>query len=120
MSQAQPHLTDDTLVVRCGRPPVDHPEVLHGRCLQYQEVFGFSVQCAVGVSLEELAFWCPNNRIGMTTVGEIRRLGYDVVVTPGTGHHATVVVPALWTVEDAASLVALFREVKNPSRRKAR
>jgi len=86
----------------------------------YEGWFGFSVQSADGIPLEELAAWCPNPKIGITTVGEIRALGYDVVVTPGRGHHATVAVVPDWSREDSVRLVLLFREETNPAPRRAR
>jgi hypothetical protein len=113
-------LPDEALVVRCGRPPFDDPTPLRERCMWYEGHFGFSVQCAEGVPLDELAKWCPNRRIGVTTIGEIRALGYDVVVTPGKGHHSTVEVAPDWTREDSDRLIGLFRETMNPSPRKPR
>jgi hypothetical protein len=112
-------LPDEAWVVRCGRPPFDDPTPLRERCVWYEGQFGFSVQCAARVPLEGLAAWCPNRKIGITTVGEIRALGYDAVVTPGKGHHATVAVTPDWTPEDSERLVGLFREETNPAPRKA-
>ena len=120
MATERERLRDEAMVVRCGRPPFDDPTPLRERCDWYESRFGFSVQCADGVPLEGLAAWCPNRKVGVTTVGAIRALGYDVVVTPGRGHHATVSVAPDWTREDSARLVGLFREVTNPSPRKAR
>jgi hypothetical protein len=120
MATGRERLSDEALVVRCGRPPYDDPTPLREKCIWYHGCFGFSVQCADGVPLEELAALCPNRRIGITTVGEIRLLGYDVVVTPGKGHHATVAVAQAWSQEDSKRLVSLFREEGNPAPRKAR
>jgi len=53
--------------------------------VHHEGVFGFSVQCADEVLLDRLAGWCPNKKLGVATVGEIRTLGYDVVVTSGKG-----------------------------------
>jgi hypothetical protein len=119
MASGQP-LQDGTLVVRCGQPPFDRPAPLCERCDQYEGVFGFSVQCAEQVAFEQLARWCPNNKVGVTTVGEIRALGYDVVVTPGMGHHATVVVPIGWDNDSSQELIRLFREEINPTPRESR
>jgi hypothetical protein len=83
-------------------------------------VYGFSVQCAAKIAFDQLAGWCPNNRVGVTTVGEIRALGYDVVVTAGQGYHATVVVPEGWDHGASEGLTRLFREEKNPTPRKPR
>ena len=46
-----------------------------------KEFFGFSVRCADGVSIDELAPSCPNLKIGVAAVHEIRVFGYDIVVT---------------------------------------
>lgn len=113
-------LSDQALVVRCGQPPFESPIPLHQRCDLHECFYGFSVQSADGISLEELASWCPNNKIGVTTVGEIRGLGYDVVMTAGIGHHATVVVPVDWEYGDSLVLVRLFREERNPNPRRKR
>jgi len=111
---------DHALVVRCGRPPFDDPIPLCERCVEHQGVYGFSVQCADAVPLDRLASLCPNKKVGVTTVGEIRVLGYDVVVTTGRGHHATVVVPIDWDYAASRGLVRLFREEVNPMPRQSR
>jgi hypothetical protein len=67
-------------------------------------VYGFSVQSREGVALEVLAAKCPNNRLGVTTVGTLRASGYDVEITRGYGFHATVVVPRDWSPEAARRL----------------
>jgi hypothetical protein len=120
MATPRDPLPDEALVVRCGRPRHDDATLLRERCVWHEGWFGFSVQCAHGIPLDELAAWCPNRKIGITTVGEIRALGYDVVVTPGKGHHATVAVAPDWTPEDSRRLVVLFREETNPAPRQAR
>ena len=108
-------LPDEALVVRGGRRP------LHEGCDEHPEgVYGFSVQCAAGVSLDDLASALPHGTIAVTTVGEIRSLGYDVVVTRGAGHHATVVVPRDFFPADAEGLARTFREGRNPRPRRPR
>ena len=113
-------LPDQALVVRCGRPPFDDPIPLWERCVHHEGVYGFSVQCADEVPLNRLAGWCPNKKVGIATVGEIRVLGYDVVVTRGRGYHATVVVPIDWDHAASQGLLRLFREELNPMPRKPR
>src|SRR5438093_6884509 len=55
-------------------------------------VTGASVECAEGMSVEELAAAIPHGHIGVTTVGAVRAAGGDVVRTSGRSpHHATVV-----------------------------
>jgi hypothetical protein len=61
----QERLPDDALVVRCGQPLIDPINFIRDKCAEHPEgFFGFSVQCAAGVTIEELAAWCPNNKIG--------------------------------------------------------
>lgn len=60
---------------------------------------------------------CFNKSVGYTTVGEIRRMGYEVRIASGTGRHATVVLPRSWTAEAAEGLPLLFRPARNPSPR---
>ncbi len=50
----------------------------------------------------------------MTTVGAVRSAGYDEVITPGKGHHATLVVPLVWDLGEALALALLFEERANP------
>lgn len=54
-------------------------------------VTGVSVECAVGLSVAEIAMAIPHGQIGMTTVRAVRQAGGDVVRTTGRSpHHATV------------------------------
>ena len=118
--EGRERLPDECLVVRCGQPPFDRPIPLHERCEEHEGVFGFSVQSATGLAFDRLAAWCPNRRVGLTTVGEIRALGYDVVTTSGKGYHATVVVPRRWDQQSAEQLARIFREEVNPMPRRKR
>lgn len=113
MSNDDP-LPDEALVVRCGEPPFAQNPLI-GACTEHEGVYGFSVQCAALVSFEQLASACRNNSVGRSSVGEIRQIGYDVVVTSGLGHHATVVVPIDWTAKAADGLTNLFQAAKNPA-----
>jgi hypothetical protein len=73
--------------------------------------YGFSVQTAPGVPVDELARGgrFPNRRISITTVQELRAAGVTVnFPTPGAGaHHGTVVVPsaAAWHLRGNQQLV---------------
>lgn len=113
-------LPDEAWVVRCGRPPFDHPKPLQERCDEHDGLYGFSVQSRGNLTLEVLAGWCQNNRIGVTTAGAIRALGYKVEVTRGKGFHATVVVPRDWTPEAARQLAESFEDRENPVARAER
>src|SRR5262249_35796343 len=54
-------------------------------------VTGVSVECALGVSVAELAAAIPHGQIGVTTVGAVRQAGGDVVRTTGRSpYHATL------------------------------
>jgi len=113
-------LPDDALVVRGGKPPFVNNPLDHGCDEHPAGVYGFSVQCAPGKTLGDLAGYLRNRRVGLTTVGEIRRMGYDVVRTAGFGNHATVVVPSDWDGAATEELAWLFQEAENPSPRRTR
>jgi hypothetical protein len=107
-------LADDALVVRCGLPPF-RGRPLFTACDDHPAgVYGFSVQSASGSTLKQLAAACRNSSVGITTVGQIREMGFDVAPTTGEGLHATVVVPKGWSRAEAERLSLLFEPVKNP------
>jgi hypothetical protein len=108
-------IPDQAVVVRCGLPPfLGRP--LHTACDAHPSgYYGFSVQAAVGLTVEQLAVECRNRSVGYTTAGEIRRMGYEVRETSGAGRHATVVVPRPWDLTAAGQLARLFHPAKNPS-----
>ena len=83
-------IPDEAMVVRGGR---NRPEDLRrGTRMHPSGATGVSVECAEGLSVEELATAIPHGQIGVTTVGAIRAAGGDVVRTSGRSpHHATVV-----------------------------
>ncbi|MDP1696378.1 MAG: RHS repeat-associated core domain-containing protein [Xanthomonadaceae bacterium] len=72
-------------------------------------VEGFSAQCNGGTCLAELGQFLRNRELGVTTVGEIRRIGGDVIPTPGFGHHVTV------TGVSGEGASPLFQIVTNPN-----
>jgi len=79
----------DALVVRGGR---NRPEdILRGTGTHPSGVTGISVESNSGVSLEQLASPIPHSQIGVTTVGEVRAAGGDVIRTSGKSpNHATL------------------------------
>lgn len=83
-------ISDDALVVRGGR---NQPEDLRrGTRTHPSGVTGISVECAEGLSVEELAAAIPHGRLGVTTVGAIRAAGGDVARTSGRSpNHATLI-----------------------------
>ena len=76
-------------MVRGGRNlPTD---IVRGTGMHPSGVTGVSVECAVGVSVAELAAAIPHGQIGVTIVGAVRQMGGDVVRTTGRSpYHATV------------------------------
>jgi hypothetical protein len=104
-------IPDEAFMVRGGR---NQPEDLRrGTRTHPSGVTGFSVECAEGLSVEELAAAIPHGQVGVTTVGAIRAAGGEVVRTSGRSpNHATVVG---LSPEEASRL--LTPTVANPSRR---
>jgi len=82
-------IPDEAVVVREGRNrPVD---IARGTGIHPSGVTGVSVECAVGLSVAELAIMIPHSQLGVTTVGAVRREGGDVVRTSGRSpYHATL------------------------------
>ena len=103
-------MPDEALVVRGGRNyPVD---ILRGTGTHPSGVTGVSVECAVGLSVAELAATIPHGQIGVTTVGAVRQERGDVVRTTGRSpHHATLTG---LTPEQASRL--LTPTIPNPTR----
>lgn len=113
-------LPDDALVVRGGQ---NLPENFSDGSGVAQDdggkLHGVSVNAATGASVSQLTApndkgykGIPNNRVGCTTVGEIRRLGGDVVPSPSRANpnHATL---SGLTPEQASGLFT--PTVKNPN-----
>jgi len=114
-------LPDDALVVHGG---MNLPEnFAQGNGVTQDpsgKLQGVSVNAGLGASVEQLTapnaqgyIGIPNGRVGYTTVGQIRRLGGDVVPDEQSfnPHHATL---AGLTPEQASALFAR-NLVKNPN-----
>ena len=86
---AEERIPDEALVVRGGR---NLPEDFRrGTRTHPSGVTGVSVECAEGVSVEQLAAAIPHGQVGVTTVGAIRAAKGDVVRTSGRSpYHATM------------------------------
>lgn len=83
-------IPDDALVVRGGKNRPD--DILRGTGLHPSGVVGISVECALGLSLEELSTNIPHGQVGVTTVGAVRTAGGDVLRTSGRRvSHATLI-----------------------------
>jgi hypothetical protein len=83
-------IPDEAVVVRGGRNLPD--DLRRGATTHRSGVTGASVECAEGLTVEELAAAIPHGQIGVTTAGAVRAAGGDVVRTSGRSpHHATLV-----------------------------
>ncbi|MBN3884580.1 MAG: flavoredoxin [Nostoc sp.] len=82
-------IPDEALVVRGGR---NRPEDIRRAIGTHPSgITGISVECAVGLSVAELALSIPHGQIGVTTLGEVRQAGGDVIRTSGkSANHATL------------------------------
>ena len=82
-------IPDQALVVRGGR---NRPEdIERGIGTHPSGITGISVESATGLSVAELAKMIPHRQVGVTTVGEVRNAGGDVIRTSGRSpHHATL------------------------------
>jgi hypothetical protein len=82
-------IPDEALVVRGGRNRPEDIERSTG--IHPSGVTGVSVQSAVGLTVAELAAPTPHGQVGVTTVGEVRKAGGDVIRTSGRSpYHATL------------------------------
>jgi uncharacterized protein RhaS with RHS repeats len=82
-------LSDSALVAR-GGANITPQSIENATSTHPSGVTGFSAQCNGGTCLNELGANIPNGQMGVTTVGDVRAAGGDVVVTSGIGNHATV------------------------------
>jgi len=91
-AQAAPRLPDDALVVRAGNDASLSPENLQrGIGTHESGVTGISVESKAGACLADLCKNLPNNQVGVTTVGQVRERGGDVISTSGRSpNHATM------------------------------
>ena len=82
-------IPNEALVVRGGR---NRPEdIQRGTGTHPSGITGISVECAVGLSVAELAAAIPHRQVGVTTVAAVRSLGGDVIRTSGrSSNHATL------------------------------
>jgi len=81
---------DAALVARGGAAGALSPEGLAARVGTHPSgVTGWSAESKAGACLVELCRYIPNNQVGVTTVGDIRAVGGDVIATSGRSpnHH---------------------------------
>ena len=82
-------ITDNAFVIRGGQNRVQ--DIQRGIGTHPSGVTGVSVESADGVTITELSRAIPHRQIGVTTVGEVRKIGGDVVRTSGRSlYHATL------------------------------
>jgi len=74
---------------------------------------GVSVNSAAGKSLQELTQGIPHNKVGVTTVGDVRKVGGNVVASPtkNNPNHATLSGVTAKQAEDL-----MTPTVRNPNR----
>ena len=107
-------ITNDAFVVRGGQNRVE--DIQRGMGTHPSGIRGVSVESAEGVTIAELSRAIPHRQIGVTTVGEIRKAGGDVVQTSGRSpHHATLTG---LTPKKISEL--LTPTIQNPMRRERR
>ena len=103
-------MPDEAVVVRGG---LNRPADLRRATATHPVgVTGVSVECGVGVTIQELASVIPHGQVGVTTVGSVRAAGGDVVRSPGRSpNHATLTG---LSAEEASRL--LTPTMANPAR----
>jgi hypothetical protein len=106
-------LPDDTNVVRGGTNTVERFEngsgVIKGKD---GKLDGVSVNSQEGASIDELSKTIPHPKIGVTTVGDVRKSGGNVVPSPTKNNPQHATMSGL-TAEDASKLMKV---IPNPSK----
>ena len=102
-------LPDDAIVAR-GGANITPESIAAGTGTHPSGVTGFSAECSGGTCLTTVGTQIPNDKMGVTTVGDVRDAGGDVVKTSGRSpHHVTV---KNLDPDDAARLLNL--SIPNP------
>ena len=76
-NESAQRIPDEAFVVRGGRNLAE--DIRRGTGTYPCGVTGISVECALGLSVKELAIDIPHGQVGVTTVSEVRKAGGDVV-----------------------------------------
>jgi RHS repeat-associated protein len=105
-------LADSALVVRGGVPTATQLTKGAESIAADGTLSGVSVQSANGASVEQLSQGIPNNQIGVTTVGDVRAAGGDVVSTGTAGNPCHCDMNGV-TAEQGSKL---FQVQPNPSK----
>jgi len=106
-------LSDSALVVRGGVPSAENIARSAESIAANGTVQGVSVQSANGAAVGELSANLPQTQIGVTTVGDVRAAGGDVVQTPldGSPNHCDLCGV---TPQQASDLLAPMRNPNKP------
>jgi len=82
-------IPDEAIVLRGGR---NRPEDIQRDIGTHPSgVTGISVECAIGLTIEELSTTIPHGQIDSTTVDKVREAGGEVIRTSGRSpYHATL------------------------------
>jgi hypothetical protein len=86
-------LPDSALVCRGGTCSADKFATGSGVTLDAGgKLQGVSVNSSAGKSVEQLTVGIPNKQVGVTTVGDVRRVGGDVIPSPTANnpYHCTL------------------------------
>jgi len=113
-------LADDALVVRGGVTTPKQIERGIGPHRDVEGLTGFSAQSKAGATVEELASTggvgnkpFPHNQVSVTTVGDLKCIGCDVVPSPGAGANHVTVTPGSATPEQISEV---FTQQPNPAK----
>lgn len=102
-------IPDEALVVRGGRNSSE--DIERGTGTHPSGVTGVSVESGEKLTIVELAVMIPHGQVGVTTVGEVRKAGGDVIRNSGrSSYHATLTG---LTPEEASRL--LTPTIPNPA-----
>jgi hypothetical protein len=111
--RAATRLSDDALVCRGGSCTADRFANGSGVTIQADGTMaGVSVQSGAGASLEDLTRTVPHTKVGVSTVGDVRAAGGDVIPRPRKGNELHCEMCGI-TPEQAESLFT--PTVRNPN-----
>lgn len=108
-------LADDVPVVRGGS---NTPSAFEGGSgvssrVSDKSLDGISVNSNSGKSVKDLSKGIPHNKVGTTTVGDVRKAGGEVISSPtkNNPNHAKMSIP------NAKNASELMKVIKNPAKR---
>lgn len=109
-------ISDDAYVVRGGTNTVDRFIEGSGVTVDSDgKLHGVSVNCKDGLEIKDLSKGIKNGKIGITTVGEIRKLGGDVIPNPTKDNPNHALLSGI-TPEQASELFTPV--IDNPEKKK--